>query len=866
MDPISHITSIISNMKTIKKYTSCKINLKDSDNNVVYLQEKFIKDKESLKLFLENLTFYHNISSRESDIKRFICNGTNNITICYKRSNPSSLEYNDSKKYFCQISELIIDKVINKTKVSNLYDDTFLNILFDDDYYEKVKYKDLFYKTDRVIILPALSYFYINDTILHKIVISISSGLLDESILESIVFSVFVIPDNYIFLKDIYLNYKTTKNFYFRETLIKELINQIHISPYHISKNSTVSTVNRYKLIKSDIEGFYSKLTVDSNNYRNILIQISGFHPHNFWTKITVEYRNNYKGHHKYIRLTEYLGGILYDDFLNCLENNISIDRLYESSFTKSIVDKYNISDECRATILESRYESIPLKQRQNMIEQRETLDRYHMRLNRNFEYIEDYHLKKGFNINKIYSKPFSKLAKICSLSLCITYGKDRNFIINIIPNTVQYIDMIGIDKTKKYLLSNTILVDNTPFDQDNVFYNFNKYNLKYIIEIIPLPCMSCNGTKKYILCNESTFETNEKNSMENIIPIDIYEPVDVAYRYESYRKDNFMCYLHIVIFNIIYNSIKNGNIRDISARILNMKRNLYLDNILLEDDDDGYLEKILLPYLDQTSSNPYIWASERNYPFIVIVHPNHILNKDKYVLWYCHFISYSDDELHRIIDRLDLTIRKVIRYGSNTVGFNTIIIRRDDVKYIFGDSSYDFNDYLINVVSLFDKSGNFKIIKTDLDNCIQEYTHFMRENKLYTYFHYRNREGYDTLHIHISSRLSGYQKSAKMPYEQFNTGQLVDLKNYRINNNYAWFNKSWLSKHTIRTVIDVEEVRRRIIDLGFEKWNTITLDIDKAKILFTFRGKIYSTDIEEMVILYLFNKHYVDIFMNTII
>lgn len=168
-----------------------------------------------------------------------------------------------------------------------------------------------------------------------------------------------------------------------------------------------------------------------------------------------------------------------------------------------------------------------------------------------------------NLNIIKVFYNRVSLGSSLCSISICYEFNnnKGKYYILNIIPNTFIYINTLWqnneFDKAKEYLnyecgVSNCEETKNT----DTKMIYFYKTNLKYKIEIMPLECFNCFGIKEGKQCYDKKIRSLIK--LQKILKEDKYDLVIEnniqAIKYLDYIKENFECYITILIYNIIFN------------------------------------------------------------------------------------------------------------------------------------------------------------------------------------------------------------------------------------------------------------------------------------------------------------------------
>lgn len=887
------IINMIGQINKTIKYTSCKLNLINDNDDAIYLLEMFIKNKAYLNNFIRNLTFNYDITPHgETKLRRYICNGRNEVTFIkyiHETTNIQDDLYDPSKKsYFCKMNTDIIDKIISKTDLNNIFDDFYLSMMFDKNYYEKIKYKDIYYESDEIIILPVITLFYVSKNVLNKIVNYNKNRYTNDyqDILESLVFNVIIKPDNYDELAKIYESYKLTGNNDTKLYLTKQLLLQKNFSIYHIisANNEKCDSLiyNKFNNIRDQIHKFYQDtLHLSEDMINNINITFNTFHPHNCWPKINVYYRNLYKGHYKYIRLTQYLGSVPYEIFLKCLENCNDLD-IYMSSFKEPLINYYDLKNDCYdsqytiATADIKKGKKIELK---TWLTQREKIYRLPVTSN-----IKNNKINNSFTINKIYNIPYSKYNKICSLSACISFANDpKNYILNIIPHTNEYIKNLGsydINELNQYLNSDTFLIEtlghnnndtnnnnnnnaNNNNDTNNKknssinFYHCRKDNLKYIIEIIQMDCLNCDGKIIKSPCITTQFENHNMTTMNNIYALDIRENAMLAFEYQDFIRNNFHIYIHIIIFNIIHNATNLNIISDVAIKLINLKNKLIANNVI-EKDEDTYLENLLEPYTI-ANINKYIWINDTTYPFIMVADPLYVKygtdNTFKMLIWYCHQKIMTIEKLYMIIDNIyNVMITKKVK------NLSSMILNLDDYCKIFDlDKNIALTDYIFNAASLFDKNGTFINNKYKLDEFIETYRRQQDSYNLFAYFHYHNSSGFETLHIHIVNRNTfSMETPLNRIYEKYNQGPVYNEAMYNINNNYDWLSKLWLKDHVIRIIMDLDDTKNKI--KKFKIYGDIT-DTIKFNLIFDyFINKHYDHDF--LIKLYHNNFNTIDNFL----
>ncbi|ARF11030.1 hypothetical protein Hokovirus_4_4 [Hokovirus HKV1] len=770
-------------IKKIIKYTSCKYNY-ETENLTFYMLEMFIKNRNYLKHFINSLYFL----KQEND--NYICKGSNFITLItyqknrYLQNNMKQLP--NTKSYFCKLNYDIIKRIIDKTLIYDLYDNFYLSLMFDENYYEKKYYNFLYYEDDEIIIFPLLTLFYINKYILKKLINHYNTKNTNEEILSyvnNITFQVIVKPDNYQELKNLYFANDL-------ETLINKLLNQPYVTIYD---KRNYNLFDKYKNIKKKVINFYkTKFNIDNNVY----MYIQNFYPHNCWIHINCIYKNPHVK--QFIRLTEYHGLVDYKLYLKYLKHKIDFDNIYFSSFKENFIEEYNLTIEninnhvnndnnfdCYKSSYKTTEETFDYDLTKRWLKKYDTKNNINNAIIKNNKLV-------NFEIIKIYEYKFSNKNKLCSLSLHIKIN-NKLYMMNIIPNTGEYLykkfkSNEIIDFFQKDLIVKEQLKNNS--SETNFIYCL-KHNLKYNIEIIPNPCFITlnNDVSSLKSCNYNNFEKINKHIFDMPILLTLKTNEKLRNIQNQYIENNFIIPLSLILCNIILIYLLHYK-NEIETLII--KLNNFIDNLkqkTIINHDDNYLNLLL------DNINEYFYLL--GYPFIGIPSYERLKNKKnfKFLIYYMHIKNINTSELNYILESLSNNLEK-------TDSSRNLCVSKDIYLNLF---KTDLNNYVFNVSKLI-INNTFTNTKYLLDKFINIFKK-KHTQYLYTYFHYPNGLAFETLHIHVLDR--EFLNNMEIDYyiKKFNESQLINKDLYFINYNYDWLNTFWIFERHYRFYIMKEDI-----------------------------------------------------------
>lgn len=821
------LVSIIENLNKVTKHTSCRYDM-ETNNMDFYITETFLNTPSYITTFLENLTFLTDITPhKEKTLTRYTATGPHKITFVTsaKTSYQKNRDYKPTDTaYFCPINLNLINKFINNTDPNDLYDDFYLSLMFNNDMTEKTHYKDLYYEDELIIIFPLITMTYINKEFLQKITTK-QTYLSEEqeALLSNITFQTIIKPNNYTILQNEHLEYLKTKSIKQRKQLCLNLLQQPYVSVFHMLSNNVPYTL--LFQIQTKIHKFY-EMKFNVTNTASIKLNITTFHPHNIWFQINTTYKPVYKIAGSYVRLTSYHGMIPYDVLLTTFKNHGTLDNQYTSSFKKSLIQNYNLTigntnNINTADCNESSFQYHPIPQTKSQINrwlsQRQTITPI------NNKYINKNKFQQ-LQVIKIYSAKLSTYNKLCPITLLAIINNEY-CVINIIQDTSSYIEKAfnkNPHHAKEYLQDSLVLLETliSPNPNETSFYHCHKDSLKYVIEIIPVPCASSN----FIDCQLNSFEAHNAPYLKNIYSLDIIENQTLAFEHLTFLQNNFTIQLPIAIYNIILVSAQSGILSYAIPKLIEFNNKLTTDN---------YLNNLLDPYIRSNyTHNKYIWYNQ-NLPFIAVASRKYVLEDSpsnfKYLIWYSHYKQQITTEILNEI--LELLYQHIISSNNTYQTIFEISLSKDAYTKIFNTT---LENYLFNAASLFDqKTLEFNEKKKELDIFLKNFKNTLNKPYTYTYFHYYNGQGLTTLHLHIIDRnfSSNYGTEINEIYDQHAIGPLISDAIYNINNNYDWFTTAWIQKHNVRTVIDLDVVTKDLINLS--KLNTHNTINDIINIVF---------------------------------
>lgn len=802
------LLSIIKNLNKVTKHTSCRYDMETNSMNF-YITETFLNTPNYILTFLKNLTFLTDITPRkETTLKRYTATGPHEITFVTNIKTPyqKNRDYkpNDTA-YFCPINLNLINKFINDTDPNDLYDDFYLSIMFDNNMTEKIHYKDLYYEDELVIIFPLVTMTYINKDFLQKLTTKQAQlSEEQESLLSSVIFQTIIKPTNYIALQNKYLEYLKTMSKVQRTHICFNLLQQPYISAFHVLNNNVPYTL--LLQVQTKIHKFY-ETKFNITNTASIKLNIATFHPHNLWMQINANYKSVYKIVGSYVRLTSYHGTIPYDVLLTTIKNHGTLDNQYTSSFKKSLIRNYNLTignntniNDCNETSFQYHKTISTPTQVKRWLLQRQKITPI------NNEYIKKNNFLR-LQVLKIYSAKLSTYNKLCPITLLAVIN-DKYYIINIIQDTLSYIEKIfsiNPHGAKEYLQDELVLLETliSPRSNETSFYHCHKNSLKYVIEIIPVPCAISNFTD----CKLNSFEAHNAPYLKNIYSLDIIENETLAFEHLAFLQNNFTIQLPIVIYNIIQVSAQSKILPYAIPKLLEFSKKITTDN---------YLNYLLDPYIKSNyTHNKYIWNND-NLPFIAIASRRYVLDDTpsnfKYLIWYCHYKQQITNEILDMI--IELLYQHITSFNNTYQTIFEISLSKDAYTEIFNTT---LENYLFNATSLFNQETlKFNEKKKELDTFLKNFKHYINKPYVYTYFHYYNGQGLTTLHLHIIDRnfSSDYESEINEIYDQHAVGPLINDAIYNINNNYDWFTTDWIQKHNVRTVLDLDVITKDLINL----------------------------------------------------
>ncbi|ARF10563.1 hypothetical protein Hokovirus_2_90 [Hokovirus HKV1] len=821
------------NIKNIIKYTSCKYNY-ETENLTFYFLETFLKNKNYIKNFLNSLTFLNSLKNN-----KYICSGTNNITlITYQKSRTDKInirQESNTKSYFCPLNKQLIKKIIDNTPYNDLYDDFYLSLMFDSNYYEKLYYKFLYYEDDEIIIFPVLTLFFINSYILTQLENHYNNKNNNQNndqvltYLNNITFQIIIKPDDYANLKIMYNNNEN------KEYLIKELLKQPYVSVYD---ERNYMLLEKYENIKQKIINYY-KEKFNVLNQDNIKIYIQNFYPHNCWIKINMTYKYNKNiNDQNYMRLTEYHGTIPYDVFLLYLKNKINFDNFYYSSFKENfiknydlIISKNNNTFDCFDSTFTIKEEIFDKNLNDKFIKKYETKNLINDKLVKNNKLT-------NFEIINIYNTPLTNQNKLCSLSLHAIINNGI-YVINIIPNTGEYLyKKFKSNNIINYFNKNMIikeqLIAAKKTNETNFYYCLKK-DLKYTIEIIPTPCFTYLNNKLFLLdnCNYNNFEKNNKHIFNSPVILNLKTNNEIRIIFNNYVKNNFIIPLSLIIFNIIliFHTFHKNHINYMKTQLNNFINIMKNKNII--DKNDNYFNNCI------NNDNLYFYIE--NYPFIAV--PSSFTSIDfKYIVWYMHIRYFDYDKLNIILDNLlDCLVNLEKKYKSEDININ-----KELYQIIF---DVNLENYLFNISNLFN-NNEFIDVKYLLDYFLKIFKEKYQNKYLNTYFHYPTRINLETLHIHISDRYYRQNTELTSFVKRFNEQQFILNDLYFTNFNYVWLSESWLESNNYKILLTMEEIK------NIQRKETIQ---DKINEIFKKYNNVGNNYIEK---LYQINKNMIDNFL----
>lgn len=822
--------------KEIVWYTPCNIIL-HTTNYKITLLDLFVNNVNYFSRFIKNI----NLKKCKEMDDRFILYGYgyNSCMLLLKKNIQRYLKIQENESsQFCKVNIEFINNIINQiteNEPNTLYDNYFIDLLFNPNNSERVKYNKIVKEYDNCIIYPDISKSVINNKIVNILAKLPNENIKDRlSILSNIYF--FVLPKSELH-EEYKMEYLNILNIMNKETRKLELTKfKIKLSKsyyrttYHFIeelirvKNTDnikfEEMYNKFKEIKLNINNFYETQFGITNIENTCIISTPYFYPQNFWMYFNVQINNIYEGNYESIRTNDYLGNILYEYIDLCIKYSDDLENKFLITFKESFINKFNLSGYCQEFINDRR---MPIESTE--INCNDIGPIIVKKNDKTYKFDED------FNIIKVLPNKFATTGSNCSYTICGNLNNDY-YLISIIPNTMNN---LKYNQNKKNFLNN--FLNNLNYskeffeNEEILFYFLENVMLQYKIEIIKLNCFDCETFKKE-QCLFSKFEIKNMNFMSNNIVVPFIENNIIGNQINDYILENFSIHIGIILNNIIYNIIKilddnlsienNSNINNVIGRLNNILFNLkqtvnnhkyYFDTIPNDCED------IINDMNVNINDRKLIYI--KNYPFLCLSSEEYLLySLYRKVIWYIGFIVNSIDNLEKFVKFfIDIYKLNINRYLI-ILNKNDIINLLVNTEIIPNNQEYNnfMNTYLLNFLSLYDNTGSFKNVKVILD----EYISIIKNNtNLLVTYNFRSPLFLSTFHVHISKKnitfadksyifdnIRNYSTiSANKPV----LNQNISSKNYYLINNYNNLSKFMYFRHYIRLDLNSNKIIKYI-------------------------------------------------------
>lgn len=716
-------------------FNQCKLNL-NNNGKTAYLMENFMFDVPYMTKFLQNIR-YSDLQTNSIDtyISYAIATGSNYITLVLSDSDYKIIDTYRSVTT-CFLSKRLINDVnqytLNKNnKYSDLYRHFFLDLLFNPNNVEKLKFKNILYiETDDIIMTPNINLFYVNPTVIsmlssnstkHHIKSNTKSRFVKSDILKNIIFDVLVKPDNYGQLQDMYMRWLDNRDESILESICVSLYEQQYVSVYHLNYGSD-ETLRKFLRIRKKIHKFYNAYGYYDTD---IKIFIEDQFNHNAWIDIKVQCLDSNNGDRYNYRITSIVRNRTIDNLITYLKHEIypSVGRQRMFDYDQTVQYKFKSTD-------------CPLRPTKL------TNIRFQTKINFDKEYNNKF---ENFTVHKIFYQKLSKYSSFCSFSVCVDLeidGVTKRYLVNIKPVTLQYISKLSDDN--KYNEINLYLTDptyNTMYNEiayDTITsINFYKTNLYYVIELVDVQDWKCGFDRQRLLSKfEQVNNMDQSDTISN--QLQYYFSID-----EFVRKS----------YTIVFNS--NYELEEIKKKfyiekfpvvmsypfftILSCLKQMQWDGLNI----DTYVQQLLisLHMHDIYPKSKYFRRILKNFDEYVYYHPvdnsHHrliclrlqITNKQQnpdnitYIIRQCvplntqyldKFIKIFIDILQKYKDTVETNVREIKLYENNWYLYKKIY--KVDPTFNFDEVRESF---IYRPVNLFQSDGTFKPIKDIFDKFI---------------------------------------------------------------------------------------------------------------------------------------------------
>lgn len=787
--------------KHIVWYSSCNIMI-ESKTGILKLLDFFLKDVQYFQQFINKSVLY--FSKNDGDRNIYYGNSLNNALIITKNKIKSYMDpiyYN--KSYFCKASYAFVNDIINNINPDELYDDYFLDILFNPNNIEKNTYSNYCKEYDECIIIPNIEKIAFLSKF-NNIITKLKNTNKINILLSDINFTIIQKPNNYNKLKQEYLNIIDNNYREFKKKLANTQYSNIfnYISYVNnLEDNEYSYEYNKMNNIKKNFESYIN--TIFGINDCHLHITYSTYIK-NFWLIYDGKVQDIYNGEYDTIKIVDYHSNILFDNILYCIKFKDNLDNQYLSSYKEymleyifkseslNIKNKYCLNDEY----------DITGKNKNTLINTKKSYDCI---TNNKF---------KNFKVLRILPIKLATTGAVCSYTLC-GFSNDNYYLVTIYPNTLNQLKIL---ETKKGYNSINNYIDNINKKaeklycyEDICFYLVENLKLFYKYEIIKLNCFDCEQFKRELsLC--SSLEKEYKGFFDKEVVINVTENNLVLELINNEFRTNFKITYYALLINVIYNIYKYSVDYEKTNILINKFRNvllgkiqdktsynfIYLDNLIPKTVDDIYND------INKTNNKDKNIIIHKNYPFICVKSEEYIIcNTYRQIIWYIGIICDDIDKINIFIDKL-ANIENINEFINKDVYLD--ILRSLDINI-----NDHINNYLFNVYSMYNSDGSFKLYSQDVNgtsikNVLDDFINYIKGDLyLYISYHYPSNIKYNILHIHIHDRYSKILYPTRLlesSCRRLAIYQGISIKKYFENNNYFNISKYMYFRHNAKLIL----------------------------------------------------------------